>query len=159
MKLTEHVTLEEFIKSSTASRLGIDNTPPLEHIDNIKLLLDNVFEPLRKGLGDKPIYISCGYRGKELNNATPNASKTSFHCSGKAMDLDDTFGHCTNKDIFMYIYNNLPYAEMVWEYGSDYNPDWVHVAFDKGKNVKETLRCTSIKGKPSYEKFDIKKIK
>lgn len=158
MNLSKHVTLKEIIKSPTAIKLGIDNTPTLEHIDNLKLVLNNIFEPMREALGGNPIYISCGYRGKELNDATPGASITSYHCSGKALDLDDVYGKVTNKDIFLYIYNNLEYAELIWEYGTDENPDWVHVAYDKGKNIKETLRCRNVSGKPKYEKFDINKI-
>lgn len=150
-KLSENVTLKEVIKSQTATKLGIDNTPTPEHLENLKKVLNNVFEPLRKGLGNNPIFISCGYRGKKLNDATPGASITSYHCSGKALDLDDTFGKITNAQIFHYIKDNLNYAELIWEYGNDTNPDWVHVAFDEGKNVKETLRCRLINKKPKYE--------
>ena len=152
MKLSENVTLAEVIKNKTASQLGLDNSPTPEHLENIKKVLNNVFEPLRAGLGGKPIFISCGYRGAAVNAKTKGASKTSYHCFGNALDLDaDVFGGMTNADIFNYIKDNLEYAELIWEYGTDTNPDWVHVAFDEGKNVKETLRCKSVNGKPKYE--------
>ncbi len=152
--LSEHVTLKEVIKNGTASKLGLDNTPTPEHRENLIKVLNNVFEPLREAFGNNPIFISCGYRGVAVNAATKGASKTSYHCSGKALDLDaDVFGKMTNAQIFHYIKDNLEYAELIWEYGTDKNPDWVHVAFDEGKNVKETLRCTSVNGKPKYELF------
>lgn len=152
--VSEHVTLNEVTKNGTASRLGLDNTPTPEHLENLKLVLNNIFEPVRTAFGNNPIYISCGYRGAAVNKATKGASKTSYHCTGKALDLDaDVFGKMTNSQIFHYIKDNLEYAELIWEYGTDKNPDWVHVAFDKDKNVKETLRCTSVNSKPKYELF------
>lgn len=152
MKVSDNVTLDEVTKNKTASQLGLDNTPTPEHLENLKLVLNNIFEPLRKGLGSNPIFISCGYRGAAVNAKTKGASKTSYHCFGKALDLDaDVFGKVTNSEIFYYIKDNLKYAELIWEYGTDKNPDWVHVAFDLGKNVKETLRVKSVNGKPKYE--------
>lgn len=152
MNLSAHVTLDEVTKNKTASQLGLDNTPTPEHLENLKLVLNKVFEPLREGLGGNPIFISCGYRGAAVNAKTKGASKTSYHCFGKALDLDaDVYGKITNADIFNYIKDNLVYAELIWEYGNDKNPDWVHVAFDEGKNVKETLRVRSVNGKPKYE--------
>lgn len=159
-KLSTNVKLSEVTKSKTASQLGLDNTPTPEHKANLKKVLENVFEPLRTGMGNKPIYISCGYRGKAVNEATKGASKTSFHCTGHALDLDaDVFGGMTNKDIFYYIKNNLNYAELIWEFGTTSNPDWVHVAFVEGDNSKETLRAYSsmVNGKPKtkYVNFDL----
>jgi len=156
MNLSEHVTLAEVTKNNTASKYGIDNTPTPEHTENLKLVLNNIFEKVRAGLGNNPIYISCGYRGAAVNAKTKEASKTSYHCFGKALDLDaDVFGKVTNKQIFDYVRANCEYAELIWEYGTTSQPDWVHVAFDKGKNVKETLRCMSVNGKPKYIPFDL----
>ena len=157
--ISKHIFLKEVVKSYTATRLGIDNTPTIEHLNNLKKLAEKIYEPLRKGLGEHPIFISCGYRGKTLNDATPGSSSTSYHCSGKAFDLDDIYGFSTNKDIFLYILKNLQYAELIWEFGDDHNPDWVHVAYDEGKNVKETLRCKMINGKRVYSNFNISEIK
>jgi len=155
MNLSKNVTLAEVTKNATASKFGIDNTPTPEHMENLKKVLLNVFEKVRECLGGNPIYISCGYRGAAVNAKTKGASKTSFHCSGKALDLDaDVFGKVTNSQIFHYIKDNLEYAELIWEYGTDQNPDWVHVAFEEGKNVKETLRCRSVNGKPKYEAWN-----
>ena len=159
-QLSEHVTLAEVTKSKTASQLGLDNTPTPEHKENLKKVLTNIFEPLRKGLGGNAIFISCGYRGKAVNEATKGASKTSFHCTGHALDLDaDVFGKVTNRQIFDYIKDNLNYSELIYEFGNTSSPDWVHVAFVEGDNSKETLRAYSsmVNGKPKtkYVKFDL----
>lgn len=154
MNLSAHVTLAEVTKNNTASKYGIDNTPTPEHTENLKLVLNNIFEKVRAGLGNNPIYISCGYRSAAVNAKTKGASKTSYHCSGKALDLDaDVFGKVTNKQIFDYVRANCEFAELVYEYGNDENPDWVHVAFDKGNNKKEVLRAYSVNGKPVYKKI------
>jgi zinc D-Ala-D-Ala carboxypeptidase len=150
--ISKHVTLKELTKNNTASKLGLDNTPTEEHYNNLKNVVLNVFEPLREAMGNNPIFISSAYRSKAVNKATKGASLTSYHAQGKALDLDaDVFGKMTNSQIFHYIKDNMEYAELIWEYGNSTNPDWVHVAFDEGKNVKETLRCTSVNGKPHYE--------
>lgn len=152
MKLSENVTLAEVTKSSVASKFGVSNNPTQEHLENLKLVINKIFEPVRAGLGNYPIYISCGYRSSEVNAKIKGASKTSYHLTGKALDLDaDVFGEITNAQIFNYIKDNLEYAELIWEYGTDENPDWVHVAYDSGNNIKKTLRCYSINGKPKYE--------
>jgi putative chitinase len=161
MQLSEHVTLAEVTKNKTATLNGLDNTPTPEHLENLKKVLENIFEPLRKGRGGNPIYISCGYRGAAVNAKTKGASKTSFHCTGHALDLDaDVFGKMTNKDIFYYIKDNLNYSELIWEHGTKENPDWVHVAFAEGDSSKETLRAYIVmdeKGKPKtkYVNFDL----
>lgn len=162
-KVSTNLTLKECTKSATAIKLGISNLPTEEHLKNIKAWAVNIFEPLRKGLGNNPIFVSCMYRSLALNKATPGASLTSFHPRGMAGDLDDTFGYATNKEIFKYIYENLEFAELIWEHGDDNNPDWVHVAFEEGKNVKEVLETyvVIVKGEPKtkYRKFNIDKLK
>lgn len=159
-KLSGNVTLREVTKSKTAIQYGLSNLPTPEHLENLKKVLENIFEPLRRGMGNKPIYISCGYRGKEVNAKTKGASSTSFHCTGHALDLDaEVFGGMTNKQIFDYIRYHLNYSELIWEHGTTSEPDWVHVAFVDGDNSKETLRAYSAmvngKAKTKYVKFDL----
>jgi hypothetical protein len=156
MKLSEHLVLNEVTNSSTAKRLGINNNPTEEHLKNLKLVAEKVFEPIRNHFG-KPIKVSSGYRSKELNAATPGASATSQHSTGEALDLDqdglDT--GVTNKMVFDYIKNNLEFDQLIWEYGTDSNPDWVHVSYESsGKQRKQILRCTRVGGKPKYSPFD-----
>lgn len=155
MQLSEHLSLNEVTTSSTAKRLGIDNNPTQEHLNNLKLVAENVFEPIRKHFG-KPIKVSSGYRSKALNDATPGSSSTSQHCSGEALDLDQdgmTTG-VTNKMVFEYIKNNMNFDQLIWEFGTDENPDWVHVSWEStGKQRKMILKATRVNGSPKYSPY------
>jgi zinc D-Ala-D-Ala carboxypeptidase len=152
MKLSEHLTLNEVTTSGTAKRLGIDNTPTTEHLNNLKLVAEKIFEPIRNHFG-KPIKVSSGYRSKALNEATPGASSTSQHSSGEALDLDQdgmTTG-VTNKMVFDYIKDNLNFDQLIWEFGTSTNPDWVHVSYEStGKQRKMILKATRVNGKTTY---------
>ena len=154
-QLSEHLSLAEVTRSGKASSLGIDNTPTPQHLENLKLLAAKVFEPIRAHFG-KPISISSGYRSAALNKATPGSSATSQHASGEALDLDQdgsTTG-ITNKQVFDFIKTNLEFDQLIWEYGDDKNPQWVHVSYEStGKQRKEILRCTKVNGKPHYTTY------
>ena len=129
MKLSKNLSLKEVTKSNTARRLGIDNTPDEQVIENLKAIAENVFQPCRDHFGH-PIYVSSGYRSPRLNEAI-RGSKTSQHMAGKALDLDaDVFGGISNADIFRYIKDNLEFDQLIWEFGDEDNPDWVHVSFN-----------------------------
>jgi len=145
MYISKHITYKELIKSNTATRLGISNEPTKEHLDNLKRVVNNIFEPLRCHF-NVPIGISSAYRSKELNKAV-NGSKTSQHCLGEALDIDaDIFGKLTNSDIFHFIKDNLDFDQLIWEYGNDLNPNWVHASFTNSRpNRKIILRA--VKGK------------
>lgn len=149
MKLSEHLTLEEVTKSATATRLGISNIPSEEHLDNLKKLAIFVFEKIRSKF-NTPIYIISGYRSKELNDAVGGATK-SDHMNGMAIDIDmDGRGTVTNKEIFNYVKDNLEYKQLIYEFGDDKNPDWVHVSYDE-KNLKnEVLKAIKVNGKTKY---------
>ena len=152
MQLSEHLSLNEVTTSSTAKRLGIDNNPTQEHLNNLKLVAENVFEPIRKHFG-KPIKVSSGYRSKALNDATPGSSSTSQHCSGEALDLDQDGmpTGVTNKMVFDYVKDNLDFDQLIWEFGTDTNPDWVHVSYEStGKQRKQILKAVKKGGATSY---------
>lgn len=139
-RISDHVSLAEAIKSATAKRKGIDNTPTADAKVRMTNVAEKVFEPLRTHF-NVPIYISSFYRSEKLNKAV-NGSKTSQHVKGEAMDLDaDVFGGITNKQIFDYIKNNLEYDQLIWEYGNATNPSWVHVSLKLcGKNRKQIIK-------------------
>lgn len=140
MKISDHLTLREVTKSNTADRRGIDNTPTDEHLENLKVVAEKVFEPLRNHFG-VPIGISSGYRSEELNKAV-RGSKTSHHCKGMALDIDaDIFGKITNKEIFNFILHNLEFTQLIWEFGTDDEPNWVHVGYDPNNLKKQVLRA------------------
>lgn len=152
MKVTEHVSYKEVIKSNTATRRGIENIPSGEQMENIKLLCENVFEPLREHVGG-PIAINSLFRSPELNRAI-GGSSTSQHCAmnGAAMDIDDTYGIMSNADMFEFI-KKLDFDQLIWEYGDDENPDWVHVSYKKNGNRKQILKCSKVKGKTVYSLY------
>lgn len=148
MQISKHLSFEEATHSDTADSLGIvNNNPNLSVIANMKLLADNVFEPIREHF-KAPINVSSMYRGLNLNNAV-KGSITSQHCSGQAMDIDNV--KPTNKEVFEYIKKNLIFDQLIWEFGTDKNPDWIHVSFSKDKNRKQILRAKKVNGRTVYE--------
>jgi len=100
-RISEHISLKEAIKSHTATRLNIDNTPRELDLVNMKTIAEKVFEPLRKWVGG-PIAINSFYRSPKLNSAI-GGSTTSQHCIGCALDLDDNYGYKTNAEMYEYI--------------------------------------------------------
>ena len=152
MKLSKNLSLAEVTKSNTAKRLGIDNTPDDWTTENLRKVAEHVFQPLRDAF-KCPIYVSSGYRGPELNRAI-GGSLRSQHMEGRALDLDaDVFGRCTNSEIFRYILNNLTFDQLIWEFGDEDNPDWVHVSYvHDGVNRGRCLKaCRDDEGKTYYE--------
>ena len=153
MQLSEHRTLAEVTKSQTATRLGIDNDPDAHQLAALKAIAEHIFEPVRNHFG-VPIGISSGLRSKALNQAIGGSSR-SQHCHGQALDIDaDIYGGITNADIFHYIKNNLDFDQMIWEFGDDNNPAWVHVSFvDDDTNRGQTLRAIKENGKTKYIRY------
>ena len=125
--ISEHVTYKEGVYSNTAMRLGLKNEPTEVHLSNMELLSEKVFEPLRLHVNG-PVKINSFYRGPDLNKAIGGSSK-SQHCKGQAMDIDDTYGYMSNADMYKYIKNNLSFDQMIWEFGDDKNPDWIHISY------------------------------
>jgi len=135
--ISEHISKKEATFSATASRKGIDNIPGEYELQNMELIAVKVFEPLRKAVNG-PIKINSFFRSEKLNKAIGGSSR-SQHCQGRAMDLDDTYGYMSNKDMYNYIKNNLDFDQMIWEFGTDQNPDWVHVSYVDGDSNRR--RC------------------
>jgi hypothetical protein len=151
MKLSEHLSLSEVTRSESAKRNGISNMPTEAHIENFKLLADKVFEPIRNHFRC-PIHISSGYRSAELNKCI-GGSATSQHCSGEAIDIDmdGSSNGVTNKMVFDYIKDTLDFDQLICEFGTDANPDWVHVSYESsGKQRKQILKAIRTNGKTSY---------
>ena len=149
MQISKHLSLAEVSRSETAKRRGISNTPSGEHLENFKKLAENIFEPIREHFG-VPIHISSGYRSKELNAAV-GGSSSSQHCQGEAIDIDMDGTTITNAEIFNYIKDNLNFDQLLWEFGNDSNPDWVHVSYEStGKQRKQILKVIKANGKTSY---------
>jgi hypothetical protein len=154
MKLSENLSLSEVTRSDSAKRKGISNEPTPEHLENFKKLAENIFEPIRKHFG-KPIHISSGYRSKALNAAI-GGSSSSQHCTGEAIDIDmdGSSNGITNKMVFDYIKANLNFDQLIWEFGTKDNPDWVHVSYETtGKQRKQVLRAVKAGGKTTYQVY------
>jgi hypothetical protein len=148
--ISKHISYKEATRSNTALRRGIDNIPDVEELENMKLIAEKVFEPLRKWVGG-PIKINSFYRSPELNVAI-GGSKKSQHCHGQAIDIDDTYGHRSNASMFKHIRYNMDYDQIIWEFGDDKNPAWVHVSYvSEEKNRHRCLQAYKENGKTKYK--------
>ena len=148
--ISKHISYKEGVYSITATRKGIDNTPGDDQLHFMEIIAEKVFEPLRKWVGG-PIKINSFYRCPELNKAI-GGSTTSQHCKGQAMDIDDTFNKATNAEMFHWIKKNLDFDQIIWEFGDDDNPDWVHISYiSEDKNRNRCLRAYRDNGKTTYE--------
>lgn len=147
--ISQHISDKEGVYSRTALRLGIKNKPNKEQLANMKLLAEEVFEPLRM-YANGPIKINSFFRSPELNKAIGGSTK-SQHCHGQAIDLDDTYGHLTNAEMFEFIREHLDFDQMIWEFGNDDNPDWVHVSYVSPEdNRNRCLLAYKDNGKTKY---------
>tara|TARA_R100000995_G_C3478816_1_gene122624 strand:- start:757 stop:1212 length:456 start_codon:yes stop_codon:yes gene_type:complete len=151
MRISKNISYRESIHSNTAKRRGIDNSPKAEHIDNMRLVAEKVFEPLREWVGG-PIKVNSFYRSEATNRAVGGTGK-SQHCKGQAIDIDDVFGHKTNAEMFHYIKDNLEYDQIIWEFGDEHNPNWIHISYDKNNNRNRALRAVKKGGRTKYELF------
>lgn len=154
MKISKHLSLAEVTRSETAKRKGISNMPTPEHLENFKKLATNIFEPIREHF-KVPIHISSGYRSKQLNTAI-GGSLSSQHCSGEAVDIDmdGSTNGITNKQVFDFIKEHLNFDQLIWEFGTNANPDWVHVSFEStGKQRKQVLRAVKQGSKTIYQPY------
>jgi len=153
-KISEHLDLSEVIRSEQAKRMGISNMPTPEHIENMKKLAENIFEPIRNNFR-VPIHISSGYRSEALNKAI-GGSKTSQHskCEAIDIDMDGSSNGVTNKMVFDYIYKNLNFDQLIWEFGTSENPDWVHVSYNsKGTQRKQALKAIRGANGTTYQTY------
>lgn len=149
MKLSEHLDLSEVIRSESAKRRGISNMPTEEHIKNLKLIAEKIFEPIRANFR-QPIRISSGYRSQSLNAAIGGATR-SQHSTGEALDIDMDGTALSNKEIFNFIKERLQFDQLIHEFGTEENPDWVHVSYSaNGNQRKQVLRAIKENGKTKY---------
>lgn len=152
--MTKNFTEKELTKSITAKRLGIDNSPNDDQRVALKALCENILQPSRDRLGH-PLIISSGLRGKKLNKAI-GGSKTSQHMKGEAVDIDqDGSGSpITNSYVFFDILHHSDFDQLIWEFGDDEEPDWVHVSYTKErKNRNQILIAYREDGKTRYKNW------
>ena len=147
--ISKHISYKEGIHSITAIRKGIDNEPNEEQLANMKLVAEKVFEPLRIFING-PIKVNSFFRSPDLNKAIGGSTK-SQHCKGQAIDIDDTYGKATNAEMYWWIKENLDFDQMIWEFGNNDNPDWVHVSYvSPDKNRNRCLKAYRENSKTKY---------
>lgn len=146
-EISNHISYREATVSQTAIRLGIENTPDANQFASMVLVAEKVFEPLRVWY-NAPIRISSFFRSAKLNKAIKGA-KISQHAKGEAIDLDTDHD---NAKLFMFIKDKMAFDQLIWEFGDDANPDWVHVSYSKN-NRKEVLRAVKENSKTVYKPF------
>ena len=148
MLLSENFTLDELTKSQEATRLGIYNTPNEEHILNLKLLCENILQPIRDFYG-MPLSVSSGYRSAALCEAIGSSSK-SQHTKGQAADFE-IFG-VANKDLADFVVKNLDYDQCILEFWNENEPNsgWVHCSYNASGNRKQFLKAEKLNGRVVY---------
>ena len=150
MKISDHITYAEAIHSNTGKRMGIDNTPSQTQVEAMKLLAEKVFEPLREWVGG-PIKVNSFFRSEALNEAI-GGSGTSQHCKGQAIDIDDVYGRKSNAEMYNWIKENLDFDQMIWEFGTDMQPNWVHVSYvSEEKNRNKCLKAYKEHSRTKYK--------
>lgn len=147
-QLTKNFSLAEMVKSETALRHGMDNTPGEEEKENLLRLAANVLQPIRDHY-QRGVKVNSGYRSPDVN-AKVGGSRTSDHTRGMAADIE--IPGVPNADLASWIKENLSYTQLILEFYTPGVPDsgWVHVSFDPANLKKQDLTATRKDGKTVY---------
>ena len=146
--VSKHISYNEGVRSATATKLKINNIPESDVFKNMVLVAEEVFEPLREW-AKHPINVNSFYRSPKLNAAI-RGSQYSSHMSGQAIDIS-TLGKKTNGELFEYIKEKLDFDQLIWEFGSDESPKWIHVSYkNKKDNRKDVLKARYRGGRVTY---------
>jgi len=147
MNLTANFSLSEMVKSETALRHDMDNTPGEAEIASLRLLCEKILQPVRDHYG-KGVKVNSGFRHPDVN-AKVGGSKTSDHCKGQAADIE--IPGVPNADLAVWIMENLEYTQLILEFYTG-APDsgWVHVSYDPANLKKQNLTATKKDGKTVY---------
>jgi len=147
--ISKHISYHEGTYSQTGVRRNLDNTPNADQLKCMKEVSENLFEPLREWVGG-PIKINSFFRGEPVNTAI-GGSRKSQHMKGQAIDIDDTFGHKTNAEMYHYIKDNLDFDQLIWEFGTDKNPNWLHISWVSHRpNRKKLTIAKKVDGRTKY---------
>ena len=150
MKISDHITYAEAIHSTTAKRKQIDNTPNQTQVDAMKLLAEKIFEPLREIVGG-PIKVNSFFRSVALNEAIGGVA-SSQHCKGQAIDIDDVYGYKSNAEMYKWVKENLDFDQMIWEFGTDMQPNWIHISYvSEEENRNKCLKAYKEHGRTKYK--------
>jgi zinc D-Ala-D-Ala carboxypeptidase len=141
-QLSKNFTLHELVRTNAP----IPNVPSTAEIDNLKELVVNVLQPAREIYG-KPITITSGFRSKEVN-AHVGGATNSQHVKGEAVDIT-----CADNSELFDIIRQLDFDQLIWEFGNDIQPKWLHVSYKKSGNRREILKAKKVNGKTIYTKI------
>ena len=149
-RISKHIAYAEAIHSNTAKRKGIDNTPNQTQVEAMKLLASQVFEPLREWVGG-PIKVNSFFRSVTLNEEIGGVA-SSQHCKGQAIDIDDVYGRKSNAEMYNWIKENLSYDQIIWEFGTAMQPNWIHIScVSEEENRSKCLKAYKEHGKTKYK--------
>jgi zinc D-Ala-D-Ala carboxypeptidase len=148
MNLTTNFSLHELTKSETALRHNLPNDPDEKAIANLKVLCEQVLQPVRDHYG-KGVKVNSGFRHPDVNAAV-GGSKTSDHCQGQAADIE--IPGVPNHELAEYIAQNYKFTQVILEFYTPGIPDsgWVHVSYDPSNLKGQTLTATKKDGKTVY---------
>ena len=147
--ISAHITYREATQSQAAVRRGLDNFPDAQELASMRALAEAIYEPIVAHFGLEP-YVSSFFRSPRLNAAIGGALG-SQHCLGEAIDIDaDVYGGVSNRELFEYVRTQLPFDQVIWEFGTFDNPDWVHVSYKVGANRGKATRAVRVNGKTQY---------
>lgn len=148
MQLSKNFSLHEMIKSETALRKGLDNTPTDDVVENLKTLVENVLQPIRESYG-KGIKVNSGYRSPDVN-ASVGGSTTSDHTRGMAADIE--IPGVPNAELAEWIAENLEFTQLILEFYTPGVPDsgWVHVSYDPENLKCQKMTAMKVDGKTRY---------
>jgi zinc D-Ala-D-Ala carboxypeptidase len=148
MNLTANFSLAEMVKSDTALRHDMDNTPGEAEIASLRLLCEKILQPVREHYG-KGVKCNSGYRAPAVNQKV-GGSPTSDHCKGQAADIE--IPGVPNADLAVWIMENLEYTQLILEFYTPGVPDsgWVHVSYDPANLKKQNLTAAKQGGKTVY---------
>jgi hypothetical protein len=150
--ISKHVTYAEATHSQTAIKYRKENIPDAEQLEAMRLIADKIFEPVRAHF-KVPIAITSFFRTKQVNTLV-GGSVNSQHTTGEAMDINAAIlGGVSNADIFFFIKNNLLFDQLIWEFGDDKTPDWVHVSYKNIGNRRQILRAKKNGHNTKYESW------
>ena len=148
IRVSKNFALSEMVKSATAERLNVDNSPSDIHLVNLTHLAIHILQPVRDQFG--VITINSGYRSPALN-AKVGGSKTSQHCNGQAADFESF--STPNPDLAKWIANNLEFDQLILEFHDGVNPNsgWVHCSYNLMGNRKKIMTALKTKSGVQYK--------
>ena len=148
MNLSRNFTLSELIKSDTAIRKGINNNPNAEQIEKLKLLCENILQPVRDHFGR--VKVTSGFRSVELCTAIGSSAR-SQHAKAEAADFE-VMG-TDNAELADWINKNLPYDQLILEFYTPGEPNsgWIHCSYTPDQPRKQFLHAYKSEGKTKYK--------